>query len=219
MGEGRVGDEEREVPVAERQVGGRVHGMDTGRPTRRLDADRPNARVRVGRARETAVERALLEVVGVEAPTAQQALVLAAEHPLAEPSGAHTPPSPPAGDISAAALLTARRIEAYPVQRQRLPAMPSVISSSLGHGLSASRPMTAIRKPGVQNPHCSPWHSWNARCTGCRAAPSGARPSTVVTSWPSACTASGRQERTGLPSKSTVQQPQTPCSHPTWVPV
>src|ERR1700730_1030585 len=193
--------------------------MDAGRPQRRLDADRPNSGVRIGRAREAAVERSLLEVVGVEAPATEQALVLAAEHPLAEPASAHNSLSPCAGDISSAALLTARRIEAYPVQRQRLPAMPSVISSSLGEGLSASRPMTAIRKPGVQKPHCSPWHSWNARCTGCSASRSAARPSTVVTSWPSACTASSRQERTGLPSRRTVQQPQTPCSHPTWVPV
>src|SRR3712207_7146214 len=25
-----------------------------------------------------------------------------------------------------------------------------------------------VRKPGVQKPHCSPWHSLKARCTGCR---------------------------------------------------
>ena len=36
---------------------------------------------------------------------------------------------------------------------------------------------------------------------------------------PSACTANIRQERTGSPSTSTVQAPQTPCSQPIWVPV
>src|ERR1700722_3842727 len=36
--------------------------------------------------------------------------------------------------------------------------------------------------------------------------------------WPSACTASMRQERTGAPSTITVQAPQTPCSQPTCVP-
>ena len=44
-------------------------------------------------------------------------------------------------------------------------------------------------------------------------------PSTVRTSLPWAWTANIRQERTGSPSTWTVQAPQTPCSHPTWVPV
>src|SRR5580698_8102722 len=37
-------------------------------------------------------------------------------------------------------------------------------------------------------------------------------------SWPSACAASIRQDRTATPSQITVQAPQTPCSQPTWVP-
>ena len=36
---------------------------------------------------------------------------------------------------------------------------------------------------------------------------------------PAACTASRRQDRTALPSRSTVQAPHTPCSQPRWVPV
>src|SRR3954470_4299117 len=80
-----------------------------------------------------------------------------------------------------------------------------------------------MRKPGVQNPHCSAWHSRNASWTGCSTCPprpsSRASPSTVVTDAPSTWTASTRQERTGAPSTSTVQAPQTPCSQPTWVPV
>src|SRR3989440_5139360 len=76
-----------------------------------------------------------------------------------------------------------------------------------------------VMNPGVQYPHCRPWHSWNACCTG-PSPPSGARqPSTVVTSAPSTVTANNRHERTGSPSSSTVHAPQTPCSHPTWVPV
>ena len=46
-----------------------------------------------------------------------------------------------------------------------------------------------------------------------------ASPSTVVTSWPSAWTASIVQLLTGLPSKSTVQAPQLVVSQPVWVPV
>src|SRR5450759_1451273 len=49
--------------------------------------------------------------------------------------------------------------------------------------------------------------------------PAGARPSTVVISAPSACTANMRQERTASPFMMTVHAPQTPCSHPRWVPV
>ena len=44
-------------------------------------------------------------------------------------------------------------------------------------------------------------------------------PSTVSSSWPSACTASIRQERAERPSSKMVQAPHTPCSQPRWVPV
>src|ERR1700760_211572 len=57
-----------------------------------------------------------------------------------------------------------------------------------------------------------------ASCRGCSAAPC-ARPSTVLTFLPFVCTANIRHERTGAPSTSTVQAPQTPCSQPTCVPV
>src|SRR4051794_8685955 len=80
-----------------------------------------------------------------------------------------------------------------------------------------------MRKPGVQNPHCRAWHSRKASWTGCSTWPprpsSRARPSTVSTAAPSTWTASTRQERTGAPSTTTVQAPQTPCSQPTCVPV
>src|SRR2546428_3825623 len=77
-----------------------------------------------------------------------------------------------------------------------------------------------MRIPGVQKPHCSACASRKAACRGWRSAPPpGVRPSTVVSSTPSACTASIRQERTGSPSSSTVQAPHTPCSQPTCVPL
>ena len=60
---------------------------------------------------------------------------------------------------------------------------------------------------------------WNACCSALSLPPASASDSTVVTARPSACTASVRHERTAAPSISTVQQPQTPCSQPTWVPV
>ena len=41
----------------------------------------------------------------------------------------------------------------------------------------------------------------------------------VVMVWPSPCTASIRQERTGSPSRRMVQAPHTPCSQPALVPV
>ena len=91
--------------------------------------------------------------------------------------------------------------------------------SRVGAGFSASAAVIVVRKPGVQNPHCSAWHSAKARCTG-ESVPSGsAKPSTVVIDSPSMLTASSRQDRIGTPPTSTVQAPQTPCSQPTWVPV
>src|SRR5712671_7320923 len=73
--------------------------------------------------------------------------------------------------------------------------------------------------PGVQKPHCSPWCSRNVSCIGCSGAPSGASPSMVLTSWPSAITASVVQDFTALPSRWTTQAPHCEVSQPTWVPV
>ena len=72
--------------------------------------------------------------------------------------------------------------------------------------------------PGVQKPHCSPWHSRKASWTGC-SSPSVASPSIVVTSAPSAWTASTLQDFTLLPFRCTVQAPQLLVSHPMTVPV
>ena len=107
----------------------------------------------------------------------------------------------------------------YPVHRQRLPPTISSASSSVGSGTTRSPAVIVVRNPGVQKPHWSPWHSVKACCTADRVPSGSARPSTVVISAPSALTASSRQERTGTPSSRIVQAPQTPCSHPTCVPV
>ena len=57
-----------------------------------------------------------------------------------------------------------------------------------------------------------------ASCSGCSAAPR-CKPSTVLIFFCCACTANIKQDRTGAPSTSTVQAPQTPCSQPICVPV
>ena len=79
--------------------------------------------------------------------------------------------------------------------------------------------------PGVQYPHCRPCSVWNERCIGCQPsldAPSpdaSARPSTVRTSLPSACTARTVQLLAELPSRCTVHAPQLDVSQPMFVPV
>src|SRR2546421_1459020 len=72
--------------------------------------------------------------------------------------------------------------------------------------------------PGVQKPHCRPWCSWKDRWSGWRSPPE-ASASIVVTSRPSACTASSVQDLTDSPSISTVHAPQLEVSHPTLVPM
>ncbi|MFW3114727.1 hypothetical protein MHAE_13288 [Mycobacterium haemophilum DSM 44634] len=49
--------------------------------------------------------------------------------------------------------------------RQKFPDRPARIWSSVGAGLSRSNAVSDITTPGVQKPHCSPWHSHNADCT------------------------------------------------------
>ena len=104
------------------------------------------------------------------------------------------------------------------MQRHRLPDSAHRTSSSVGSGFSSSSALAASIIPGVQKPHCRPCSSLKPSWIGCSslAVPS---PSTVVTSWPSAWTASIVQLFTGLPSNSTVQAPQLVVSQPVWVPV
>src|SRR5713226_4415901 len=70
--------------------------------------------------------------------------------------------------------------------------------------------------PGVQKPHWRPWFSWKARWSGCSPS-SGATPSMVARSWPSAWTASSVQDFTDSPSMRTVHDPQEEVSQPTSV--
>src|SRR6478735_8621794 len=72
--------------------------------------------------------------------------------------------------------------------------------------------------PGVQKPHWRPWHSRKASCTGCRV-PFWASPSIVVTSAPSAWTASTLHDFTLEPLRWTVHAPQLLVSQPMTVPV
>src|SRR5688572_1667849 len=92
-------------------------------------------------------------------------------------------------------------------------------SRSVGSGLSRRNSSNVVSIPGVQKPHCRPWLSRNASCKGCSLSGDGAMPSTVRISWPSACTASIKQERAERPSSRMVQAPHTPCSQPRCVPV
>src|SRR5262245_27279786 len=92
------------------------------------------------------------------------------------------------------------------------------ISSSLGSGFCSRSAAATSIIPGVQKPHCSPCSSLKARCSTCDA-PSELSPSTVVTAWPSAWTASRVHDFTGVPSRSTVHAPQCVVSHPMCVPV
>ena len=72
--------------------------------------------------------------------------------------------------------------------------------------------------PGVQKPHCSAFLARNASCKSWNS-PLSEAPSIVVTSSPSTCTARIVQARAVCPLMLTVHAPQTPDSHPTWVPV
>jgi len=106
----------------------------------------------------------------------------------------------------------------YPVHRQTWPDIASRTSAAVGSWLLSSSHLAVIIMPGVQKPHCSPWHSAKAVCIGSSAPPT-ARPSTVVTRCPSAMTASTVQDLTGVSSSHTTQVPQFEVSHPQCEPV
>jgi len=223
VGQAGVGDQQRKAfsgLSVEVFVG--VDRDDTRDLYRGRHVDVQDAGVRKGTADEGSGERALAEVVQITAVPGHQARVLPALDGRTEHLGRHAP-APRSLEISAA-----RRTDLtmfwYPVQRQRLPEIASRASASVGSWFSSRYAVMVVRKPGVQNPHCSPWHSMKACCTGLivdAPVPSTepASPSTVVISWSWAVMANIRQERIGVPSIKTVQAPHTPCSHPTWVPV
>src|SRR5689334_3587766 len=72
--------------------------------------------------------------------------------------------------------------------------------------------------PEVQMPHWSAACSRNFCCSGCSFSPS-ARPSMVRSSWPSASTASIRQEQIRRSSTVMLQAPQSPDAQPSFEPV
>ena len=86
----------------------------------------------------------------------------------------------------------ASSIARYPVQRQRFP------FSARGRSLfwSSVNDAAVMIMPGVQNPHWKPGASRNCRCSGCMFS-GEPRPSTVVTSRPSARNAGVMQLCTG----------------------
>ena len=145
----------------------------------------------------------------------QQALVLPALDPLAEPPGGHGPPPPApaapphrADDVDvagAAAQVAAQRLGDLVVGR--IGAAGQQVGGEQQEARGC-RSRTAGR--GTRGTPAAP---------GPARRPGPASPSTVVTSAPSTMTANVRHDRTGSPSTSTVQAPHTPCSQPTWVPV
>src|SRR5438445_2023576 len=162
---------------------GRVDGQDSGvgmRTSRRC-APQHSFDVKIGRICEVA---------------AHLGRPVVPENALADP---HAEP---------AALCTAARIFAYPVQRQMLPANASRICASVGCGIRSSRSCVATTRPGVQKPHCTAPASTNA----CWTVPPS-RPSTVTTERPLACPAWTRHAQTSVPSRSTEHEPHSPCSH------
>src|SRR6185312_7088313 len=118
-----------------------------------------------------------------------------------------------------AAQRTERTMFSYPVHRQIWPERASRMASSLGSGLRFSSQRAVSIMPGVQKPHCRPWHWANAFWTGSRVPPMVARPSTVKTRRPSAIAASTVQDLTGVSSSQTTQAPQLEVSQPQCDPV
>ena len=106
----------------------------------------------------------------------------------------------------------------YPVHRQTWPDIASRTSVAEGSGLWSRSQRAVIIMPGVQKPHCRPWHSMNP-CRTASSRPSRSRSSTVRTMRPSAIAASTVHALTGLWSSQTTQLPQLDVSHPQWLPV
>src|SRR5579859_7798758 len=92
----------------------------------------------------------------------------------------------------------------------------ALICSSVGFFVSFSKAAAAMIMPLWQYPHCGTCSFTQAFCSGCE--PSFDRPSMVVT-LPVTADAGITQERTGLPSMSTVHAPHMAMPQPYLVPV
>jgi hypothetical protein len=91
--------------------------------------------------------------------------------------------------LAASVSSAARTIESYPVHRHRFPTSPRrTVSASRGGPSRDSTELVEVitsysetTNPGVQNPHCVPWHATIARWIGFSVPPGGVSPSTVTT--------------------------------------
>src|SRR5947208_7697376 len=109
---------------------------------------------------------------------------------------------------------TASSIRGYAPQRQRLPAIAWRTRSGVRFGSASTSAAAETIWPGVQNPHWSASARTNASTSGW-----SRRPSIVVTSRSPTVWTSVMHESTGTPSNCTVQAPQWPSAHATFVPV
>merc|ERR1711939_210135 len=122
----------------------------------------------------------------------------------------------------------ASSIGRYPVHRQRFPSNASSISCSDGSSLLRRRAYKLMTIPGVQKPHWDPFPFAILSCAGCGFL-TFPMPSTVITCLPSTLTSGAKQALTdawyiffvvGLYCETTtVQAPQPPSAHPSFVPV
>src|SRR5882724_6213126 len=116
------------------------------------------------------------------------------------------------------ARLIASRIRTYVPHRQIFPAIAALMSASVGWGVPFNKAVADMICPDWQYPHCTTSSSSQAFCTW---APAGVAPTpsiVVMARLPTALTGK-RHERTGLPSRWTVQAPHWPIPHPNLVPV
>ena len=101
--------------------------------------------------------------------------------------------------------------QTYPEHLQRFPARYSLISSSLGSGISLNNAIAFMIIPGLQNPHCSaPWFAIKAP----NSAASSCSPSKVSILCPSTLAARMEHDKIGWSSINTVHNPQFDVSHP-----
>src|SRR5262249_8519742 len=122
-------------------------------------------------------------------PTVPARLLVVVDHVVggrrARFESCHDPTSAADSLACRAAHWIERTIVVYPVHRQIWPEMASRMVSSSGSGFLSSRARAVIIIPGVQKPHCSPWHRTKPSCTG-SSRPSISSPSTVRTLCPDA---------------------------------
>ena len=173
--------------------------MDAGHRHRLGDVDRHDPRVRVRAAQRVAPEHPRHDQVARVRELALHLRRRVGARDDARRSGRPAAARRVCGLRHASAPRAARRRRS---SRSRCsgrgcPRAPRGSRRRTGRACARSRSAVATTRPGVQKPHCTAPASTNACCTGCSASPS-ASPSTVVTSWPSACAASTRHAQTSV---------------------